>query len=136
MTWNENDIKVLAASGRIRGYKFTNDGKLKKKKSNKYGNKKVKVDGFTFDSKKEASRYHDLKVKQLAGEIRELKLQVKFDFEIEGKKLASYIADFTYIENGLLVVEDVKSAATRKIRLYRLKKKLMMAIYKIEIKEV
>jgi len=136
MIMTENDIKKLAAEGRIRGYKFNNDGSLVKKKRSKYGNKKVTLDGFTFDSKKEAARYHDLKVMQMAGEISELKLQVEFELEVEGKKVASYIADFTYQLNGELVVEDVKSSATRKIRLYQLKKKLMDAIYKTQIREV
>lgn len=136
MSWTDKHLEQKKNSGRIRGYKFNNDGSLKKKRKSKYGNQKVTLDGITFDSKKEAGRYHDLKVMQMGGDISELKLQVEFKLAVEGKKIASYFADFTYKLNGELVVEDVKSSATRKIRTYIMKKKLMEAIYKIQIKEV
>lgn len=46
---------------------------------NKYNAKKVEIDGITFDSKKEAARYCDLKLMQRAGEIRDLQLQVEYE---------------------------------------------------------
>lgn len=105
-------------------------------KKNKYGNKKVVIDGIEFDSKKEGNRYLELKGRQMAGEITDLRFQHEFEFEINGERLCSYLADFTYIENGVLIVEDVKSKATRKLPVYRIKNKLMKAIYNIQIKEV
>lgn len=137
--WSKEQLQKKQAAGRIRGYKFNNDGSLKKKKKkkqSKYWNTKVKIDGYEFDSKKEGNRYFELKEKMLAGTITDLELQKEFELHVNDEKVASYIADFVYNENGLPVVEDVKSKVTRRLPVYRLKKKLMMAIYKIEIKEV
>jgi len=103
---------------------------------NKFGNTKVVVDGIKFDSKKEANRFGNLKLLQKAGEISDLKLQVKMEIMVKEKKIATYIADFTYTERGQYVVEDVKSDFTRKNPVYRLKKKLIEAIYNLKIKEV
>ncbi len=106
------------------------------KKASKYGNEKSKVDNKTFDSKKEANRYQELKNMVSRGLISELHEQVKFTFVHNGEKICSYVADFTYNENGKEVVEDVKSEMTRKLPVYRIKKKMMLAFYGIEIKEV
>ena len=46
---------------------------------NKYGNKKTVVDGITFDSRKEAKRYQELKLLEKAGEIKDLRRQVKYE---------------------------------------------------------
>jgi hypothetical protein len=110
----------------------------KPKKKNKFNASKTEVDGIVFDSKKEATRYKQLKILQKAGLIGFLKLQVEYKLECNGEKVASYIADFEYVltETGEKVVEDVKSDVTRKLPTYRLKKKLMKAMHGIEIKEV
>lgn len=110
----------------------------------KYGNKKVVLNGITFDSQKEARRYRDLSLLERVGEIKELELQkpfvlaesVKFESEPKRKPAVKYVADFVYQENGQLVVEDVKSAMTRKLPVYRLKKHLMKSVHGIEIKEI
>lgn len=136
MTWTEDQIKKLEQSGTIQGYRVINTGGVKPVKKSKYGNKKVTVDGIEFDSKKEASRYFVLKEKQLAGKISGLMFHHVFELEVNGTVVAKYEADFTYTENGKLVVEDVKSAATRINRVYRLKNKLMFACHGIKIKEV
>lgn len=103
---------------------------------NKFKNTKIEVDGIKFDSIKESKRYGTLKLLQKAGEISDLKLQVRMDILVSDKKIAVYIADFTYMEKGSYVVEDVKSDFTRKNPVYRLKKKLIEAIYNLKIKEV
>ena len=118
-------------------------------KSNKYNNTKVTLDGETFDSKKEARRYCELKLLERAGEIRNLERQVKYIlipaqyeyYERYGKKgqplkqgprllekECSYVADFKYQDahTGNLVVEDVKSEATKKKESYIIKRKLML----------
>ena len=123
----------------------------------KYHNRKVTVDGITFDSVKEANRYKELKVLERAGQIHDLQLQVKFklipaqrEWTDETTKSGkpkkgnviehevSYIADFTYRNRyGLLVVEDVKGY--RKGTAYDLfvvKRKLMLWIHGIRVKEV
>ena len=104
----------------------------------KYHSKKTTVDGITFDSKKEANRYCELKLLEKAGVIKGLFRQVKFELipkhTIDGITIRAtrYIADFTYYENGNLVVEDVKGYRTAE---YKRKKKQMLEKYGIEIKE-
>lgn len=98
---------------------------------NKYGNKKTVIDGITFDSAKEARRYSELKLMQRAGAISDLKIQPRFElipsFKKNGKafRKTEYVADFSYMENGIEIVEDVKSEITRKDPTYRLKRKLL-----------
>ena len=100
----------------------------------KYHAKKTVVDGHTFHSKKEASRYTELKFLQKAGSIKGLELQPKFDFVHNGIKICRYIADFRYIDVDLdqVIIEDVKGVLTQ---LYKIKKKLLRAFYGFEIKE-
>jgi len=100
----------------------------------KYGAKKTEIDGYIFDSKAEASRYSYLLLLEKAGEISNLNLQPVFPLIINGKKIGKYIADFQYNDqDGNRVVEDVKGMATP---VFRLKKKIVEAIYEIQIVEV
>ena len=104
----------------------------------KYKSKKTIVNGIEFPSRKEAKRYEILRQMEKNGEIQDLRLQVPFTliqpFCLNGRKYrkTEYIADFVYIQNGKQVVEDTKGFKTD---IYKLKKKLMASIYKIEIKE-
>ncbi len=98
----------------------------------KYGAKKTVVDGITFDSQAEATRYGVLKVIQASGLITGLRLQVPYQITVNGKKVCRYVADFVYIENGKEVVEDVKGMKTP---VYNLKKKLMEAVLGVVIFE-
>lgn len=108
----------------------------------KYNSRKTVIDGITFDSKKEAKRYVELKKKQEEGEITDLRLQVPFELvpsftiEIDGKKRKrrrmEYIADFVYYINNVKVVEDVKG---RKTEVYKIKKKIFEYKFKTTIKE-
>lgn len=99
-------------------------------KKPKYGNKKVVVDGITFDSKKEAEIYSGLRAMERQGDIQDLQLQVKFMLRGEdGNILKSdsgrglfYLADFCFKENGKPVIWDAKGFATR---VYLLKKAIM-----------
>lgn len=112
----------------------------------KYGNKKIKYDGLTFDSKKEASRYKELKILEQLGEIKDLQLQKPFTLIpsqyqiINGKKKSlerpvKYKADFVYFDNEKkeVVVEDTKGYKTKD---YVIKRKLMLYIHGIQIKEI
>lgn len=100
-------------------------------KQNKYYNKKVEYDGILFDSKKEAKRYTELKLLERTGRIQNLKRQVPFTLipkicDQNGKCLqraCKYYADFVYMLNGKLVVEDTKGVKTAE---YKIKKKLML----------
>ena len=107
----------------------------------KYNNKKTTIDGITFDSKKEAQRWCDLKTLEKAGVIFGLERQTPFElqpaFMWKGKKQRAiiYKADFTYYRDGAYVIEDVKSKITKNEKVYKMKKK-MMAYRGYEIKEV
>ena len=101
-------------------------------KKNKYSAIKTEVDGIIFDSKREATRYYDLRIRQRQGLIQNLVLQKKFELVVNGVKIGSYVADFVYTEEGQSIVEDAKGVKTP---VYRLKKKLMLALYGIEIRE-
>jgi hypothetical protein len=135
MPFTLKDIERLKQEGKIRGFSVAGPNRPEPKKS-KYGNKKVELDGMTFDSIKEGNRYLVLRARKIAGEISGLTMQTEFELTVNGEKVASYFADFTYYENGALIVEDVKSGFTRRLAVYRLKKKLMKECLGIEIKEV
>lgn len=105
----------------------------------KYGNIKTTTsDGITHDSMKEANRWCELKLLERAGKIRLLQRQIKFELipKQEGERAVFYVADFTYIEDDKFVVEDVKSPATRKKESYIIKRKLMLWVHGIKIKEI
>lgn len=101
---------------------------------NKYGNRKKQVDGYTFDSTKEANRYLELKFLLAADKITDLELQKPFVLQ-EGfkgrdgrwEREIRYVADFYYFdkEKDEWVIEDVKSSATADNAVYKLKKKMM-----------
>ena len=121
---------------------------------NKYQALKCSVNGIEFDSRKEARRYQELLLLQRAKEISNLRMQVKYvlipaqyeSYERHGKngqrlkdgqrlleKECSYIADFVYEENGKEIVEDTKGIKTKG---YIIKRKLMLFIHGIRVKEV
>lgn len=124
---------------------------------NKYSNIKTKTsDGIEFDSKTEARRWIELKLLERAGEIEDLQRQVKYilipaQYETieryskkgerlkDGTKLiereCAYVADFVYRDKktGNTVVEDTKGVKTKE---YIIKRKLMLYVHQIKIKEV
>ena|SRR5882672_180432 len=99
----------------------------------KYGAVRTTIDGITFDSKREAARYLELKLLAKAGIIRDLELQPAFVFCHNGRKIFTYRADFAYYEGDQRTVEDVKGVRTP---LYKLKKKLVEANWNVTITEV
>ena len=121
------------------------------KNKQKYGNKKITVDGETFDSKKEYLRFMELSLLEKAGAIQNLKRQVKYiliptqrEADTIGKrggikqgkvieKECCYYADFVYTENGVEIVEDTKGVKTTE---YTIKRKLMLYVHGIKIKEI
>lgn len=105
----------------------------------KYNNRKLTIDGEVFDSLKEYRRYRELALLQKAGQISDLKRQVKYELiptqRIGGRvieRACAYIADFEYTENGETVVEDTKGFRTKD---YIIKRKLMLHVYGIRIRE-
>jgi hypothetical protein len=102
----------------------------------KYGNRKTVVDGITFASAKEAKRYGELKLLERGEYLSDLRVQPRYDFVIGGLKVCTYVADFAYMTAMGERVEDVKSEATRKLPVYRIKRKLMKAVHNIDVVEV
>jgi hypothetical protein len=98
------------------------------RRRNKFSNIRVEVDGLKFDSKGEAAQWQTLKLRERAGEIHSLERQVRYPLSCGGKLICHYIADFTYSEQGKLVVLDFKSEATM-TDAFRLKAKLFEANY-------
>ena len=109
----------------------------------KYHNiKTMTSDGIEHDSQAEAKRWIQLKLLERAGEIKDLKRQVKYVLipsQKEGGKViereCSYIADFVYtdLRTGQTVVEDTKGLRTKD---YTIKRKLMLWVHNIKVKEV
>lgn len=94
----------------------------------KYGAQPTTVDGIKFDSKKEANRYGELKLLEKAGEIRNLKLQPRFNLVVgsrpvlyESGRQAYYKADFMYWDErkSIVTIEDVKGMDTPASKLKR-----------------
>ncbi len=86
---------------------------------NKYRNKKMVLNGKTYDSKKEMLRAIQLKQMEKMGMISDLQEQVRFTLQEPfvnncGKKIRGifYVADFVYNENGKQIVEDCKGIRT------------------------
>ena len=116
---------------------------LSEEKDSKYHSKKNVVDGITFDSEREAWRYGELMALRLAGEIRDLELQKSFELipvqrDSAGRvieRAVRYKADFYYydVRRRCFVVEDTKGVRTDD---YIIKRKLMLWVHKIKIKEI
>ena len=127
-----------------------------RRQMSKYNSKKVHYKGIEFASRKEYRRYRDLELLEMAGQISGLELQKPFEiipaqygepteFYKRGEKKGQpkqgklleqavyYVADFCYEENGEYIVEDAKGVRTKD---YIIKRKLMLYVHGIRIKEV
>lgn len=121
----------------------------------KYGNRKITRDGLTFDSIKEYRRWCELSLLERAGEITDLERQVKYVIipaqyapdtvtahgKIKRGKLlereCAYVSDFRYQMDGETVVEDVKGYKDgQAYALFAIKRKLMLSVHGIMVKEV
>lgn len=118
----------------ISAWKTQTKGDEVKKQSSKYKAEKTVVDDITFDSKKEANRYNELKLLERTNVVKDLRRQVPYVLIEKSKygRSIRYLADFVYIENGETVVEDCKGVRTP---VYRLKKRLMAEKFGILIRE-
>lgn len=105
-------------------------------RTRKYRNVPTVVDGIRFDSRAESRRWLELKLMEKCGMIRELERQVSYDLPVNGEIVCRYRADFVYrLPSGEITVEDIKSPASITAA-YRIKAKLMKAIWGITISEV
>lgn len=109
---------------------------------NKYHSRKITKDGEVFDSVKEYRRWCELKLLERGKAIADLNRQVKFNLipaqkdPATGKvveRACDYIADFVYWDGKKYVVEDTKGFKTKD---YIIKRKLMLYVHGIRIREV
>ena len=107
----------------------------KQKRGNKYGAKRVLVDGIAFDSKAEAAYYAALKIRERAGEVTDVELQRPYELTVGGHLIATYRADFVFWDHLMKRrrVIDVKGVVTP---VFRMKKRLMKACHGVEIEVV
>jgi len=113
-------------------------------KPSKYHNVKVVVDGEKFDSKREAQHWQELKIRERAGDISNLRRQVPYDlrcpidWNIEGQAVVSqYIADAVFVDkDGRTHVQDVKGGRATQTALFKLKRKWLALQSNIEIEIV
>ena len=121
---------------------FNAENRCTAESATKFGNKKaMSADGILFDSRKELRRWEILTRLEELGVITELQRQVKFELipaqrDESGKvveRACSYIADFSYIEDGKHIVEDTKGFKTKD---YIIKRKLMRYLLGIEVHEI
>jgi hypothetical protein len=127
-----------------KGY-IMKDGQLvkansQKKKGSKYRNTKVIIDDITFHSTKEGMYYTRLKLLKKSGEVKDFKMQVKYPVEINGVHITNYLLDFEVeYPDGRIEYIDVKGYDKKTEKfittdVFKLKKKMVEAIYNIEIK--
>jgi hypothetical protein len=88
-----------------------------------------------YASKREARRAQELLLLQRCGDISELEEQVKYILvpKQEGERPVTYTCDFRYRQDGKIVVEDAKGVKTQQ---YVIRRKLMLWIHGIRIREV
>jgi hypothetical protein len=91
------------------------------------------VDGIVFQSKHEADQYKVLRALEVAGTITDLRLQVPLHCLVNGLLVCDYIADYTWLENGVQHVGDAKGLSTP---VYKLKRKLVFACLGVQIEEL
>ena len=122
--------------------------------NNKYYATKCEYNGEQFDSRREMRRFQELLILERAGHLTNLKRQIKYVlipsqykvYERYGKngqrlkdkkelleREVSYIADFVYEMDGKTIIEDTKGVQTKD---YIIKRKLMLFVHGIKIKEV
>ena len=111
------------------------------KPRNKFNAIATEIDGIKFGSQHEARCYADLKIREKAGEISELRAQVKFALfdpgsNCYGEWVGTYRADFVWKSGEKVVVADAKSKATRKLRDWPRTKSLMKMCWGIEVVEL
>lgn len=153
MGLDSGDLMLLSPKMREQIYRKLGEANGKKLAAkagaNKYGAKKTErvINGnvIGFDSLHEAERFDRLYLLLKGGAIRDLRLQVNFTLQegyttAEGERVRPivYRADFTYYDGrtGEYIVEDAKSVATGRDKTYRLKRKMMMDRFGINVKEV
>ncbi|MBX5021203.1 DUF1064 domain-containing protein [Rhizobium lentis] len=105
----------------------------KPKRGNKFGARRTVFDGITFDSKREAEVYRDLKLLERAGRISGFERQRKFELIVNGEIIGSAKIDFAFIDHdqdGRFRCVDVKGVVTRE---FKRTQKIIKAAYNIDV---
>lgn len=127
------------------------------KRQSKYNNKKFEINGIKYDSKREYQRHlvlldaeekglisalelhptYELVPNQYTKGIKHLKTKDK-EINILLEERIKYIADFRYIKDNKIVVEDVKISDNPRLKPkeYIIKRKLLLYVFGIKLKEV
>lgn len=106
-------------------------------RAGKFNAKRVKADGYTFDSEAEYARYCDLRFLLIGKQIADLSVHPRYPLDVNGKRICVYEADFAYreivrvvdghlVQSMYLTVEDVKGFPTPE---YKIKRELFKALY-------
>lgn len=143
MTMTVKDALSLAARAKdVRALQALRDAPATRDEPRrKYANQPITdADGTRWDSKAEHRRGVYLAALERAGEIHNLRRQVRYELipaqerPSGGRERAThYLADFVYERGGATIVEDVKGATTPE---YRLKRKLMLWRHGVEVQEI
>lgn len=128
MRWSEEEYEEYKRKKEISSMQ-----QVVKKKQSKYRNQKTIVDGITFDSKKEAEYYCNLKLLKQAGEIKDFGLQPRYELQPTFRKNGTtyksitYVADFVIVNNdGTTEIIDIKGVETQ---VFKIKQKLFEYMY-------
>lgn len=103
-------------------------------KPNKYGAVRTELDGYKFDSKKEAKRYGELKLLERAKQIESLEVHPRYSLIVAGTQVGVVEFDFRYIENGETVIEDCKGGEATNTPLFKLKRAIFEAMYGYKVR--
>jgi hypothetical protein len=105
---------------------------------NKYGAKRCEEDGYQFASLAEREEYRRLKLRALAGEIEDLEVHPAYPFVVNEQKVGRFTLDFGYFDKALgrRVIVDVKGGRATRTEAYRLRVRLLKALYGLEVTEV
>jgi len=108
-----------------------------KSKTGRYMHKRIVYGGYTFDSKKEYKFYLFLEMLKNRGNIESIEVHKRYPIEVNNVRICDYVTDFVVTYNdGQSIVYDVKASQKLLTPEYKLKKKLMYAVHKINIIEV
>lgn len=110
-------------------------------RKNKFNAKKITIDNITFDSIKEGRYYQKLKLLKKSTDpkfkVLDIEFQPRFDMIVNERKIGFYKADFKVTYPNRVEIVDVKGLKKGSAyQLFRLKKKLVEALYNIEIIEI
>jgi hypothetical protein len=101
----------------------------------RWGTRWTAGDGSVFPSEREGRRYEELLLRRRAGDIRNLRRQVKYPLDVNGVRITTWTADFVYEEGPTweTAVEDVKGWPNDR---WPMKRALMLAVHGIRVREI